>query len=295
MAFNKGLILNYIIFIPITIIFIFFSTTVLNNNFIINANGQIKLIIDDSLYQQNTLSIIPTNNPNISNDNSTLTPPSLFNFSSIDRCVFALQPTIDCYTAFQNINYGVKVFYPKTWIVTHKDEKVFPYTKYNIESFMVNFTEPNSTTKVIVGNDILKSSFSLSSYLAQIIQNYRSIYQDFTLLSSDIDSSPHVNSIQLAGQPAYNIIYTYIDNPIPYRNNPITYLVNEIGIIIPNTELVYYLSYSAPLEYYSQYEQFMQPIRDSLLIKLNTPTVSSNIESQLQEYDRGIIFDDGLI
>jgi hypothetical protein len=79
---------------------------------------------------------------------------------------------------------------------------------------MVNFTEPFSNTKVIVGNDILKLSFSLTSYLGKIIQTYKTIYKDFSLLSSDIGSSPHMNLIQLAGQPTYNIIYTYIDNPI---------------------------------------------------------------------------------
>lgn len=274
-------------------------TVIFNNNLFVDANGQMRLDdsqeemrLNNSIFEKNNFL---NNNSNISSENLPFIPQSLMNFSNIDICLFAPYPTPGCYQTYSNVNYGINILYPRSWIITDINSSEPSFNKYNIKSFMLNFTNPSSNTKVIIGNDIADSSFSLPAYLTDIIQTYKGVYEDFTLLSSNIGSSSSNNDfLQLAGLPAYNIIYTYTENPVSTKAKNI-FLANEIGIIIPNTDLVYYLSYSSPIKFYSQYEQFTQPIRDSLTINLNTNNLDSNNNEGLQGYDRNNIINDGLI
>ena len=109
-----------------------------------------------------------------------------------------LQNSNECFATYENSTYGIKINYPSTW------NKVTPYSdeKYTTV-FVQEFDKPDSSAYVIVGVDYFNFETTPSTYLARLIQNYRTQLKDFTLISSDL------NSVQLAGIPGYEILYTF--------------------------------------------------------------------------------------
>ncbi len=177
----------------------------------------------------------------------------------------------------ENSTYGVKINYPSTWV------RVTPYSdeKYTTV-FVEEFDEPNSTAYVTVGVDYFNFDVTSSTYLAILIQNYRTQLKDFTLLSSDFTSA------QLAGIPDYEILYTQTGD----QDEVI--LTRQLGSVIPGTASAYQITYSAEVSQYPHYEQDVNTMIDSLELHLTgvnvtAPSNLADLDYYLHIYDGGVI------
>src|SRR6478672_1966350 len=210
-------------------------------------------------------------------DTDTALPPTSL-VSQGSECVSTtLQDTNECFATYENSTYGIKINYPSTW------NKVTPYSdeKYTTV-FVQEFDKPESTAYVIVGVDYFNFEATPSTYLARLIQNYRTQLKDFTLLSSDL------NSVQLAGIPGYEILYTYTGN------NDEVILTRQLGAVIPGTSTAYQITYSAEVTEYPGSEDNLNTMIDS--IELNLKGANVTAPSNLQDLDYFIhVYDGGVI
>jgi hypothetical protein len=92
---------------------------------------------------------------------------------------------------------------------------------------------------------------------------------DFTLLSSDLESA------QLAGNPGYSLLFTSGDN----ETGAVT-LTKEIGTIIGDTDMVYYVQYVANINEYSLYETEADQMIDSIEIHIQDANATQIVEEQ---------------
>ena len=133
-----------------------------------------------------------------------------------------------------------------------------------------------------VGVDYFNFETTPSTYLARLIQNYRTQLKDFTLISSDL------NSVQLAGIPGYEILYTFSGD------NDEVILTRQLGAVIPGTSTAYQITYSAEVTEYPGSEDNLNTMIDS--IELNLKGANVTAPSNLQDLDYFIhVYDGGVI
>lgn len=188
-----------------------------------------------------------------------------------------LQNSNECFATYENSTYGIKINYPSTW------NKVTPYSdeKYTTV-FVQEFDKPDSSAYVIVGVDYFNFETTPSTYLARLIQNYRTQLKDFTLISSDL------KSVQLAGIPGYEILYTFSGD------NDEVILTRQLGAVIPGTSTAYQITYSAEVTEYPGSEDNLNTMIDS--IELNLKGANVTAPSNLQDLDYFIhVYDGGVI
>lgn len=166
---------------------------------------------------------------------------------------------------YENSTYGIIMAYPSTWEV---------YTPINSPKdrniFIVEINVPNTPASLFMARDIFDQNKTLSTYLAETVESYSQDIPGFTLLSSDIDSA------QLAGNPGYSLLFTSGDNE---TGDGIT-LTKEIGTIIADTDMVYYVQYVANINQYSLYETVADQMIDSLEIHIQDANATQTVEEQ---------------
>lgn len=164
---------------------------------------------------------------------------------------------------YENSTYGIIMTYPSTWDV---------YTPINSPEdrniFIVEFSVPDTSVSLSVARDTFDQNKTLSTYLAETVEFYSQDTPGFTLLSSDLDFA------QLAGNPGYSLLFTSGDN-----ETGIT-LTKEIGTIIGDTDMVYYIQYVANINQYSLYETIVDQMIDSLEIHIQDVNATQTIEEQ---------------
>jgi S1-C subfamily serine protease len=192
---------------------------------------------------------------------------------------------------YENATYGIRIQYPRGWIISGNDTNVLGR---NIN--VVDILSPDRVALLRVSHDTINQNETPSVYLAEIIQTYREdpSTPDFTLISTDTQNT------QLAGLPAYQLIYT---NRVPinttnsgsgsgHSNAGVEgiFLNQEIGTIVGND--VYYITYNAPVSKFSLYQDAINEMIASLQIRISslTPTgggaqINSNITRQIPSED----------
>jgi hypothetical protein len=165
---------------------------------------------------------------------------------------------------YENSTYGIIMAYPSTWEIN---------TPINLPGdrniFIVEFNVPDTPVSLYVARDTFDQNKTLSTYLAETVESYSQDTPGFTLLSSDLDSA------QLAGNPGYSILFTSGDN----ETGAIT-LTKEIGTIIGDTDMVYYIQYVADIDEYSLYETVADQMIDSLEIHIQDANATETVEEQ---------------
>jgi hypothetical protein len=166
---------------------------------------------------------------------------------------------------YENSTYGIIMTYPSTWDV---------YTPINSPEdrnvFIVEFNVPDTPVSLSVARDTFDQNKTLSTYLAETVEFYSQDTPGFTLLSSDLDFA------QLAGNPGYSLLFTSGDNE---TDGGIT-LTKEIGTIIGDTDMVYYIQYGANINQYSLYETVADQMIDSLEIHVQDANATQTLEEQ---------------
>jgi hypothetical protein len=80
----------------------------------------------------------------------------------------------------------------------------------------------------------------------------------------------------LAGNPAYFLLYTHT-NP----DSGAMLLTQEIGTIIPHTNMVYYVYYTADIPSYNQFIDDALSVADSLEIHLTNLNITGSEETNI--------------
>jgi hypothetical protein len=173
---------------------------------------------------------------------------------------------------YENSTYGVSLLYPATW--NHSD----PIKSPEERTVFITVFEPAAESGVAhlgIARDVFNVNETLDTYLAEVIQSYRGNTLNFTLISTDM-SPDLISPPQLAGNPAYSLLYSHID--------PITgdmLLTEEIGTIVPGTNFAYYFYYTADIPSYNRYIDDALSIIDSLEIHLTNLNITESEETNI--------------
>ncbi len=128
---------------------------------------------------------------------------------------------------YENSTYGISLLYPATW--KYSDPVKSPEER----TVFITLFEPMAESGAAylgIARDVFNVNETLDTYLAEVIQSYRGNTLNFTLISTAM--SPDLNSPpQLAGNPAYSLLYSHSD---PGTGDML--LTEEIGTIVPGTE-----------------------------------------------------------
>jgi hypothetical protein len=156
---------------------------------------------------------------------------------------------------YDNSTYGIHTEYPNNWEVVTPSN-----TRGDRNLHIVEFWSPDGTGFVSVNRAIFDGKNSIDTYLAETIQSYDSHFINFTLISSDSSST------KLADNPAYAMLYS--ENQF---DTGLMLLTKEIGTIIGDTDMIYYVEYNAPIAFYANNEQDANQIIDSLEFHIQSP------------------------
>jgi hypothetical protein len=173
---------------------------------------------------------------------------------------------------YDNSTYGIHTEYPNNWEVVTPSNSRGDRTLHIVE-----FWSPDGTGFVSVNRATFDGKNSIDTYLAETIQSYDNHFNNFTLISSDPFSPT------LAGNPAYAMLYS--ENQF---ETGLMLLTKEIGTIIGDTDMVYYVEYNAPIAFYADNEQDANQIIDSLEFHIQSPKSDSaqppelNLEESLE-------------
>lgn len=173
---------------------------------------------------------------------------------------------------YENSTYGISLLYPTTW--KYSDPVIFPEER----TVFITLFEPMAESGAAylgIARDVFNVNETLDTYLAEVIQSYRGNTLNFTLISTAM--SPDLNSPpQLAGNPAYSLLYSHID---PGTGDML--LTEEIGTIVPGTNFAYYFYYTADIPSYNSYIADALSIIDSLEIHLTNLNVTESEETNI--------------
>jgi hypothetical protein len=219
------------------------------------------------------------NNDTISNDTTqdgsttttTTTVPS-FSMSQNDTDISSSSIQSNDMLVYENSTYGINLLYPATW--KYSDPVKSPEER----TVFITLFEPMAESGAAylgIARDVFNVNETLDTYLAEVIQSYRGNTLNFTLISTAM--SPDLNSPpQLAGNPAYSLLYSHID---PSTGDMI--LTEEIGTIVPGTNFAYYFYYTADIPSYNSYIADALSIIDSLEIHLTNLNVTESEETSI--------------
>ena len=170
---------------------------------------------------------------------------------------------------YENSSYGISLFYPTRWSQFH------PMSDPEGRTTFITQFEPVDADGIAlfaVARDTFSSNETLDTYLAETVQSYRGNTLNFTLISTGI--SPDVATPPLlAGNPAYSLLYTHT-NP----DSGAMLLTQEVGTIIPETNMVYYVYYTADIANYNQFIDDVLAMADSLELHLTDLNISKSEE-----------------
>jgi eukaryotic-like serine/threonine-protein kinase len=149
---------------------------------------------------------------------------------------------------YENSTYGIKAQYPLNW------DKQENGTRQDTETDLVTFYPPstNSNASLDISIDDIsdEKGTTLSQYASNGTTDLNQSLKNFKLVGSS------TNSV-LAGLPAYNSTYTYLDGNVVLKDM-------EIGAIKGNN--VYIVTYEAGINEYNKYLPIIQKVIDSLQI-----------------------------
>ncbi|HZD35902.1 MAG TPA: PsbP-related protein [Nitrososphaeraceae archaeon] len=175
---------------------------------------------------------------------------------------------------YENSSYGISVQYPATWIQFH------PISDPESRTTFITQFEPidvSGITLFAVARDTFSLNETLDTYLAETVQSYRGNTLNFTLISTAI--SPDLATPPLlAGNPAYSLLYTHTS-----PDSEAMLLTQEIGTIIPETSMVYYVYYTADIPNYNQFIDDAVSIANSLEIHLTNLNTTESEETNILE------------
>jgi serine/threonine-protein kinase len=156
--------------------------------------------------------------------------------------------TVTNFLPYENSTYGIKLQYPSSW------DKQENGTRQDTETDLVTFYPPstNSNASLDMSIDDIsdEKGTALAQYASNGISDLKQSLKNFKLVGSS------TNSV-LAGLPAYNSTYTYVDGNVVLKDM-------EIGAIKGNN--VYIVTYEAGLNEYNKYLPVIQKVIDSLQI-----------------------------
>jgi hypothetical protein len=149
---------------------------------------------------------------------------------------------------YENSTYGIKAQYPSSW------DKQENGTRQDTETDLVTFYPPstNSNASLDMSIDDIsdEKGTTLAQYASSGISDLNQSLKNFKLVGSS------TNDV-LAGLPAYNSTYTYVDGNVVLKDM-------EIGAIKGNN--VYIVTYEAGINEYNKYLPDIQKVIDSLQI-----------------------------
>jgi hypothetical protein len=173
---------------------------------------------------------------------------------------------------YENSSYGISVLYPASW------DRYQPYNDPESRTTFITQFEPihaNGTALIAVARDTFSLNETLDTYLAETVQSYRGNTLNFTLVSTAISPDTATPPL-LAGNPAYSLLCTHT-NP----DSGEMLLTQEVGTIIPETNMVYYVYYTADIPSYNQYIDNALSIADSLEIHLTNLNITKSEEMSI--------------
>ena len=185
------------------------------------------------------------------------------------------QMTDNTFKRYQNPTYGIQIQHPSDWRIDEGDVYADDYVT-DIVSFIAPIRSDTESyapsLSVSIDNPPPNLNENLNEYLNRITNDYDDILKEFELIESD------TNSI-LAGKPAYKLVSIYEEDGIDYKSM-------EIGTIIGDK--VYFITYGAEEDQYSNYLPTIQKMIDSFQSYDSNPTSqesplsSSTIEPETQ-------------
>jgi eukaryotic-like serine/threonine-protein kinase len=150
--------------------------------------------------------------------------------------------------SYENSTYGIKLQYPSSW------DKQENGTKQDTETDLVTFypqsTNSNASLDISIDNISDEKGTSVGQYANDGISDLKQSLKNFKLVGSS------TNSV-LAGLPAYNSTYTYVDGNVVLKDM-------EIGTIKGNN--VYIVTYEAGINEYDKYLPVIQKVINSLQV-----------------------------
>lgn len=160
---------------------------------------------------------------------------------------------------YTNPDYGFNIQYPSDWT----------YTEYEVPSNATIFSilnivppvsaDPNLQTNLDIGIEYLQNPLSLDQYVRNTVDNYRTYYENFSLISAKTNSE----------MPAYELLYTY-------NLNETERIAYERGTIDKDTYTVYYISFSTEPSLFDQFFPTVQTVSDSF--NLDTSLLTQDAE-----------------
>lgn len=219
-----------------------------------------------------------TNN-NISNgamqEDSTATPATTFpslSMSQNDTAISSSNIQSNDMLVCENSTYGVSLLYPATW------KNSDPVKSPEERTVFITVFEPTAESGAAylgIARDVFNVNETLDTYLAEVIQSYRGNTLNFTLISTAM-SPDLISPPQLAGNPAYSLLYSHID-----LITGDMLLTEEIGTIVPGTNFTYYFYYTADIPSYNNYIDDALSIIDSLEIHPMNLNVTKSEETNI--------------
>ena len=149
---------------------------------------------------------------------------------------------------YENSTYGIKVQYPSSW------DKQENGTRQDTETDLVTFYPPstnsNASLDISIDNISDEKGTSLAQYASNGTSDLKQSLKNFKLVGLS------TNSV-LAGLPAYNSTYTYVDGNVVLKDM-------ELGTIKGSN--AYIVTYEAGINEYNKYLPVIQKVIDSLQI-----------------------------
>jgi hypothetical protein len=192
--------------------------------------------------------------------------------NSINRTASTIFPK-GPFIEYKNEPYGLEVQYPHDWIIRINNNYSLPSSSsYSHPQVIGSFYLPNSTEGlpffyIGVNSNLSKQfkqfPFTLQQYLNKSLQPKKnsSAFPDFKLIEAIAANQNSNNNNNLAGFPAYRILWTY--------KNP-TYGVRklmEFGTVVHGSK-GYFVDYAASLDKFSKYLPIFQSMKNSLKISI---------------------------
>jgi hypothetical protein len=139
-------------------------------------------------------------------------------------------------TLYENMTYGFKMVYPNGWTMQEAE----PNNMGLVVGFLVpgeDIDNPMDYVTVQVENLPPEQKISLDDYTGSILDNLRSTYPDFQILSK--------GDMIMSGETAHVIAYSVTDQQTPYQII-LAYVIRD--------DRAYIITYYALAEKYSNFE-----------------------------------------
>ena len=156
--------------------------------------------------------------------------------------------TASNFLPYENSTYGIKVQYPSSW--DKQENGTRQDTETNLVTFYPPSTNSNASLDISIDNISDEKGIALAQYASGGISDLNQSLKNFKLVGSD------TNSV-LAGLPAYNFTYTYVDGNVVLKDM-------ELGTIKGSN--AYIVTYEAGTNEYNKYLPVLQKVIDSLQI-----------------------------